>query len=280
MIEFLGFLLIISIIVLPKLIDLIKTRKLEKKLNNSTGTEYENALKEQQNQYDIDILDEVTENCYTPKFESKQFTLEQFINDTDDDLTRKSLTRRYILNEIEKGIEVHKELEKAKKHLRNFRIIDNIKVESDEIAEGNTINKLTENKINLDIDSFKNLCSNIFAILMTGTTEEIETINNLISNDISSKFIKQISQFQKDNLDYKREDLIIEELSLFDFEKTNENYKIKVFVKAKLKEFIAEKNTGKILRGNPNIMVKKQILLTFLMTNNNANCTLIKIENI
>ena len=289
---FLAFLVIIAIIALPRLINFIKRYKLKKFLDNSTDTEYKTALKEQQNQYDKDVLKELENSLYTSEFKREQYRIRQHLNELEgygynyqniyhplSFVTRRTI-RKYCRNQHRKSIEVNDQLEKAREDLKNFKIIDNINIKSDTIAEGNTINKLTENNIDLDIESFKKLCNNIFRILSTGTIDEIESIKNFLDNDISNRFINQICQFKKDNLDYKREELLINEISLFDFEKIEEISKLKVFVKANLKEYIVDKNTGKILRGNPNIMIEKQILLTFIITNSNPNWTLIKYENI
>ena len=79
--------------------------------------------------------------------------------------------------------------------------------------------------------------------------------------------IYQTKQFEQDGLDFVTEELMIMDCKLLEYGNWLEKEEIKVLIKAKMKEYIIQKSTNKILRGNNKNFYEKEIVMTFLKQN-------------
>ena len=59
-----------------------------------------------------------------------------------------------------------------------------------------------------------------------------------------------LKDFERDNLELRREDLLIEEIKILDYSKWMDKAQIKIFIKSRLKEYIINKETQEIIKGN------------------------------
>lgn len=161
-------------------------------------------------------------------------------------------------------IEAKRNVKEAERHLYNFKVIDSVKLSNDEVPEGTYINALKENGNDFDVNLFKKWSRQIFGCIKVGTKEQLELVKNFMTEELYDKLIYQINQFEKDGLKFVTEDLLIEEISLMDYGKGMEKEKIKILVKAKMKEYIIQPSTDKVIRGNRDKSFEKKIVMTFL----------------
>ena len=84
-----------------------------------------------------------------------------------------------------------------------------------------------------------------------------------MSDKLFDKKVLQLQRFAKDNLEFKREDLLVEEIKIMDYIHGIESTELKVYIKASLKEYIMNKDTKRIVRGSKRRFSKKSYVLTF-----------------
>lgn len=160
-----------------------------------------------------------------------------------------------------------REIEKARKDIKNFRFLDSIEVEEDKIYEGATVTAIKENGNNFDTELFKKWAKEIFKCIKSRTEEELNAVKYFITEEMYDRLIFQTKQFEKDGLEFVTEDLMIMDCKLLEYGNWLEKEEIKVLVKAKMKEYIIQKSTDKILRGSNNNFYEKEIVMTFLKRN-------------
>lgn len=138
-----------------------------------------------------------------------------------------------------------------------------IKDTSKEILDGVQISSIKEDDNTFDADLFKKWSRNIFTYLQLGKEEELKQIRSSISDTFYSRRMQMLKDFERDNLELKREDLLIEEIKILDYSKWMDKAQIKVFIKARLKEYIINKATQEIIKGNARKSSERGFILTF-----------------
>ena len=160
--------------------------------------------------------------------------------------------------------DVDKAIEEAKRHLYNFKVLDSVEVGEKKVVEGNSITALKENGNNFDTELFKKWSKQIFQCIKSGKEEQLKIVKHFITEEMYDKLIYQQKRFEQDGLDFVTEDLIIEECKLLDYSKGMSKEEIKIFITAKMKEYIIQKDTKRVIRGNKQTLYKKKIVMTFL----------------
>lgn len=148
--------------------------------------------------------------------------------------------------------EVHKT--KTKKMIRDT---------SKEVFDGVQISAIRQDDNSFDADLFKKWTRNIFTYLQIGKEEELKQIRSSISDTFYERRIQTLKDFERDNLELVREGLIIEEIKILDYSKWMDKAQIKVFIKARLKEYIINKATQEIIKGNARKSSERGFILTF-----------------
>lgn len=133
----------------------------------------------------------------------------------------------------------------------------------EEILEGVPIASILEDDNAFDAELFKKWSRNIFLYLQNGKEEELKQIKPSMSEDFFDRKIQMLRSFEKDNIELKREDLLIEEIKILDYAKWMDKAQIKIYIKARLKEYIINKTTQKVLRGNYKKASERGFIMTF-----------------
>lgn len=155
------------------------------------------------------------------------------------------------------------DIEKIKRDLYNFKIIDNVEIEEDIVKEGVPINALKENGHNFDVKLFKKWSRQIFGCIKSGSEEELNIVKNFISEELYDKLEYQRKQFAKDGLEFVTKDLLIEKCYLYDYSRSMSKEQIKILINATMIEYIINKATNEIVRGNNEKAFNKNIVMTF-----------------
>ena len=241
-------------------------------------------LKIKQSKISYDEFDEFTdiETIKKQQLKEKQEleyehqVLKQVYSDAYSDSLREARNDRNRYRYIENGYQndignydrlmahrdAQKTVEEVKRDLYNFKVIDAVEVEED-ISEGNPINVLRENGYNFDIGLFKKWSRQIFGCIKSGTEEQLKIVKQFMSESLYGRLEKQRKSFAKDGLEFVTEDLIIEKCCIYDYGKSMSKEEIKILINATMKEYIIQKETGEILRGNNKKTYNKNILMTF-----------------
>ena len=135
------------------------------------------------------------------------------------------------------------------------------------ITEGSEKVELKENGYNIDIELFKRWSIQIFTCIKIGTDEQLNVVKNFISSNLYNKLNKQKRMFERDGLEFITEDLFIEKCSLLDYSRSMSKEEIKILIVASMREYILQKSTNDILRGDYNRSYQKRIIMTFLKKN-------------
>lgn len=174
------------------------------------------------------------------------------------------------LSETEQEYSEAKEtLERVEKDIENFRFLDSVEVEEDKIYEGSTITAIKENGINIDTKLFKKWCKEILKCIKSGTEEELKAVRYFMTEEMYDKLVDQKRKFKQDGLEFVTDELMIKDCKLIEYGNWLGKEEIKVLIKARMKEYIIQKNTNVILRGNNKKFNEKDIIMTFLKQNLN-----------
>lgn len=194
---------------------------------------------------------------------------EQLLTDWEilNRVTEEANRRAAAIDTYEARKQAEREIEQAKKDIKNFRLLDSVEIEEDKIYEGSTVTAIKENGNNFDTELFKKWCKEIFKCIKSGTEEELKAVKYFMTEEMYDRLIFQTKQFEKDGLEFVTEGLMIMDCKLLEYGNWLEKEEIKVLVKAKMKEYIIQKSTNKILRGNNKNFYEKEIVMTFLKRN-------------
>ena len=144
-----------------------------------------------------------------------------------------------------------------------------IEDENEKIIEGVQISSILEDDDSFDAELFKKWSKNIFLYLQLGKEQDLKQIKHSISDEFFDRKIQLMRDFEKDNIELKREDLLIEEIKIFDYSKWLDKAQIKIYIKARLKEYIINKETQKVLRGDSRKSSERGFILTFQKKDSN-----------
>ena len=169
--------------------------------------------------------------------------------------------------DIEDIINAQNNIEQAKKDLYNFRRLDSVKIKNGKKPEGTHIRDIRANQEGFDAELFKNWSMQIFKCIKIGDKEGLEILKKVMTRQLYNNLTFQMKEFEKDGLKFVTEDLMIKEVSLVDYAKGMSKEEIKVFIKAKMREYIVEENTGNVIRGNKKKLLERKVVMTFLKQN-------------
>jgi len=210
---------------------------------------------------------EVLKQVYRDSYDNTMFnlTLDSMNNKGQDFFSEHS----YDYQQQQAHYNAEIDVEKVKRDLYNFKVIDAVKSEKDNIKEANPINALRRNGYNFDVKLFKKWSRQIFACIKSGSEEELKIVKNFISEELYDKLEYQRKQFAKDGLEFITADLLIEKCYLCDYSRSLHKEEIKVLINATMIEYIINKNTNEIVRGSDYISYNKNIIMTFNKENKN-----------
>ncbi len=174
--------------------------------------------------------------------------------------------RKITLEEI---MDTERKIEKAKKDFENFKRLDSVEVEDEKITEGNAVAAIKEHENNFEIELFKTWTKELFKCIKIASIEDIELIKKFISEELYNMLTRQQKQLEKDNLDFRTEDLYVEDIKIIDYGKSLNKEEIKVLIEAKLKEYVVNNSDGSIIRGDSENLYTQKYIMTFLKKENN-----------
>lgn len=154
--------------------------------------------------------------------------------------------------------------EEAQKNLNDFKLMDAVEVDEEGINEGTPIHNIKENGNDIEIELYKKWARGIFGCIKYGTPKQLEVVKAFMSDELYSKFFLQEKAFERDGLSFVTEDLVIKKCSIYDYARSLDKEEIKVLIEANMKEYIIEKHTKKVLRGDKNLFSTKKVLMTFV----------------
>jgi len=132
-----------------------------------------------------------------------------------------------------------------------------------EILDSVQIASILEDDNSFDADLFKKWSKNIFTYLQLGNEDDLKQIKSSISDNFYGRRVQVLREFERDNIELKREDLFIEEIKILDYSKWMDKAQIKVFIKARIREFIINKKTQEVIKGNSKKSKERGFILTF-----------------
>lgn len=156
---------------------------------------------------------------------------------------------------------------KVKNKMKSIKLIDTFEASENEIKDGISVKKLLEENNDFDMNLFKKWGSNLFEYIQLGNVEEIKLIKNSMSEVLFDKKIIQLQNFERDNIDLKRDDLLIEDVKLIDYSSGSGKSLIKMYIKTRLKEYIINKKNNRVIRGNKRVLTDRNYILTFQKIN-------------
>lgn len=213
-------------------------------------------------EYESEVLEKVYRDTYSESIsEANKYDNRNYNNDND------KLDLKDIYNEFNAHRDAQEAVEKAKRDLYNFKILDAVEVEEEDIKEGNPINALKENGHNFDVRLFKKWTRQIFGCIKSGSNEALEIAKNFMSEELYDKLSYQRKEFARDGLEFVTENLLIEKCSIYDYYKGMSKEEILILINATMVEYIINKNTNEIIRGDKNKECNKNILMTFSKQN-------------
>lgn len=209
----------------------------------------------------FDEFDDIEESLKQEEHEKKQMLADfELLNKVTNEANKKARD----IGTVDAYIEAKQEIEKAKKDIKNFRFLDSVEVEEEKIYEGPTVTAIKENGNSFDVELFKKWCKEIFKCIKLGTEEEIDAAKHFITEELYARLIHQIKHLEQDNLKFVTEGLAIMDCRLLEYGNWLKKEEIKVLVRAKMKEYIINKSTDEIIRGNNKKFYDKDIIMTFL----------------
>ena len=166
-------------------------------------------------------------------------------------------------NKIIAALDAFEATQEAQEHLENFKILDSVEVDEEEVNEGTPIHNIKENGHNIEIELFKKWARGIFGCIKIGTKEQLAVVKEFMSDNLYSKFFMQVKAFEKDGLSFMTEDLVINKCNIFDYGRSLEKEEIKVLIDANMKEYIIKNQTQEVLKGSKDKYQRKKTLMTF-----------------
>ena len=133
----------------------------------------------------------------------------------------------------------------------------------DKILESLPISRIEQEDNSFDAELFKKWSKNIFLYLQLGNEKDLKQIKRSVEEQLIERRIELLSDFERDNIELKREKLLVKEIKILDYAKWMDKSQIKVYISARLKEYIIHKETQKILRGNKRKVYEKNFIMTF-----------------
>ena len=212
----------------------------------------------------FDEFDDIDKVLQQEKHEKEQMLIDLEILEKVSDIAYQKASRIDTPAAYEQA---RREIEQAKKDIKSFRLLDSVEVEEDKIYEGPAITAIKENEDNFDTELFKKWCMGIFKCIKSGTKKELEAVKYFINENMYNRLIHQMEQFEKDGLEFITENLLIKDCNFVDYSNWLEKEEIKISIKAKMKEYILQKSTNKILKGSNKKSYEKEIIMTFLKHN-------------
>ncbi len=158
-------------------------------------------------------------------------------------------------------------MEKARKDLADFRLLDSVDYDKEDVTEGNQISSLRENGNNFETDLFKKWSLEIFKCIKSKDEEVLETVKNFMTEELYSKLLYQRKQFEKDGLEFITEDLRIQKCVLYDYSRSMSKEELKVRIDVTMKEYIIRKSDNTVVRGDKEKSYNKNIIMTFVKRN-------------
>jgi len=164
------------------------------------------------------------------------------------------------IDKIRQQQEENEQLENELEKTKTKKLIRDV---NKEILDGVPISAIKQDDNSFDADLFKKWSRNIFLYLQLGNIDELKQIRSSISEIFYGRRLQMLKDFERDNLELKREDLLIEEIKILDYAKWMDKAQIKIFIKARLKEYIINKSTQEIIRGSDKKLNERGFILTF-----------------
>lgn len=250
---FVIFLIILAII--NKIIEAVKKRRDRKRINFDEFDDIEKIKNERiKNIKELEHESHIMNNAFNNSYLNS-------ITNTMLEKNGEEITNLDRLNARYEAIQHMEDVDEALYKNKNHNVREEI------ITEGSEKIELKENGYNIDVELFKKWSVQIFKCIKIGTEEQLNVVKNFISGTLYSKLDKQKKMFERDGLEFITEDLIIEKCSLLDYSRSMSKEEIKILVVASMKEYILQKSTNDIIRGDYNKSYQKQIVMTFLKKN-------------
>lgn len=153
--------------------------------------------------------------------------------------------------------------EKLERFVQGERILSSVKVKKEEIHEAEPIQRLKAIRVDFNVDLFKEWSKAVFLMTQVGKEEELTVATEIFADPIYNNLIRQIKEFKRDGIEYIKDDVMVDEVKIFDYSKSTDTEKIKVYINAKMKEYIVKLDTREVIRGDTRIDNNKHYVMTF-----------------
>lgn len=131
------------------------------------------------------------------------------------------------------------------------------------VLEGVPVSGILDDEQTFDAELFKKWSKNIFTYLQLGNEKDLERIKQSVNEELIDKRIRVLQDFEEDNLELKREDLLVEEIKIYDYSRGLGKAQIQICIKSRFKEYVMKKDTGRVVVGSKRKVCMKNYLLTF-----------------
>ncbi|MBQ6992625.1 MAG: hypothetical protein IJN50_06985 [Clostridia bacterium] len=265
---YLGMILI-CVVIIPFIKKIIRHIKYKKEIKQIKFDEFDTIEKikkqdkrtREEMEYEAKVLEKVYKDTYSQSMEeANKYDNRNYYNNDKLDL-------KDIYNEYNAHQDAQEAVERAKRDLYNFKILDAVEVEEEDVKEGNSINALKENGHHFDFRLFKKWSRQIFGCIKSGSNEAMEIIKNFMTEELYDKLVTQRKKFERDGLEFITENLLIEKCSIYDYYKGISREEILILINATMVEYIINKKTNEIVRGDRYKEYNKNILMTFSRQN-------------
>lgn len=265
---YLGMILT-CVVIIPFIKKIIRHIKYKKEIKQIKFDEFDTIEKikkqdkrtREEMEYEAKVLEKVYKDTYSQSMEeANKYDNRNYYNNDKLDL-------KDIYNEYNAHQDAQEAVERAKRDLYNFKILDAVEVEEEDVKEGNSINALKENGHNFDVRLFKKWSRQIFGCIKSGSNEAMEIIKNFMTEELYDKLVTQRKKFERDGLEFITENLLIEKCSIYDYYKGISREEILILINATMVEYIINKKTNEIVRGDRYKEYNKNILMTFSRQN-------------
>ncbi len=199
----------------------------------------------------FDDLDEVEKNRIE----------EQKLENELDSLRRTAYSN--MLREQAENKNYTADVEKLERYIQGERILGSVKVKKEEVHEAESIQKLKAIQVDFNPDLFKEWSKAVFLMTQVGKEEELTVATEIFADPIYNNLIRQIREFKRDGIEYIKDDVMVDEVKIIDYSKTTDREIIKVYINAKMKEYIVKLDTREVLRGDTRLDNSKHYVMTF-----------------
>lgn len=131
------------------------------------------------------------------------------------------------------------------------------------------INELIKLDENFNEASFKSYIANVFVKLLTSVMlDELDTVKHFLSDNVYNEYKEKTNNLNKQNLRQMYDELNVKDSIISNIQITDDNFIITVNLTSRYMDYLIDKDTSKLVRGNNTSRIEKEYILTFTKKRN------------